>query len=348
MKKRIFTENEIELMRLEYAKLKSLRKVAGLFKTSTKKVSKLLDVAMSAVDKNRKLLEKKDEIIGLYLSGKSTTELGVKFGCCKQAILVLLKKQGIETRTLSEQAKLSVLERKGSAKKIFKEFDDVELILSMYYSGASYCEIAGYFGCKLTVIADLNEAYMEKSERQEAFKERQSDIGLKGVAGFKRKMLDPKFAKRMSDRISGENNICKLPGVKDKILADWKQNKNKRVAAILKVRFRKKTSFEKRVEDVIMKNNLPYFYCGDGAVVIGGKCPDFIHMTEKIVVEVFNDIHHKIAYGDIMGYKQARTLHFEEFGYNALFIPEQFINDDAKILKILSDCHKIGLSTILG
>jgi very-short-patch-repair endonuclease len=105
---------------------------------------------------------------------------------------------------------------------------------------------------------------------------------------------------------------------------------------LLKVRFRKKTSFEKKVEDVIQKNNLPYFYCGDGAVVIGGKCPDFIHVSQKIVVEVFNDIHHKIAYGDIMSYKQARTLHFKEFGYDTIFIPEQSVWSDKTINGLLT------------
>ena len=155
---------------------------------------------------------------------------------------------------------------------------------------------------------------------------------------------DPIFAKKISDRISGENNICKLPGVKDKILADWKKNKNSRVAAILKERFKKKTSFEQIVDDIIVKNNLPYFYCGNGSVVIGGKCPDFIHKDKKIVVEVFDNFHHsEVAYPSIINYREARTAHFKKFGYNTLFIPEQFIYDTNKIMEILNNQQELIL-----
>jgi hypothetical protein len=232
MKKRIFGKEEIKEIRKYYLETRSLRKVEAKFGIDKRNIKLFIDVAEDYISKRKRLNGIKGEIIELYLAGKSSIEIGHQFDCSSAAIIGLLKRNNVAIRTMLEETSLRVLTRKGLARKIFQDQGDIELALSMYYSGASYQEVGEYFNCKGTVINDLNRNYMEISERQEAFKERQSDIGLKGVAGFKRKMLnDPGFAKRMSDRMSGKNNICKLPGVKEKILADWQQNKDARVAS---------------------------------------------------------------------------------------------------------------------
>jgi len=290
--------------------------------------------------KRKIIFEVKNEIIKLYLEGKSTSELSNMTGYSAPSILKILKFWGIPTRTQSQEAILRVLTRKGNARKIFQDDNRIDLALSMYYSGSSYFEVADYFGCKWTVINDLNRNYMDKISRKEAFKDRQSDTGRKGVAGFKKKMEEnPEFAKRLSERMSGDNNICKKPGVREKILEEWSTNKDRRVVAIMKNHYRKRTSFDIKVENVIKENNLPYTYCGDGKLVIDGKCPDFMHNSEPIVVEVFNNIHHELAYGSINAYITARSNHFTANGYKCLFINELSVKDNNKIKDILTLLH---------
>jgi very-short-patch-repair endonuclease len=269
------------------------------------------------------------EIIDYYFKKcNNKKEIG-KLGVSVYYLESLFKKRGLKFKG----RKLS---------PIFKNKHDIEMILSMYYSGASYREIADLFSCKLTAIHDLNRRYVDKCERQEAFKERQSDIGLKGAAAFKKKLCDdPIFARKMSDRIMGEKNICKLPGIRQKILEEWALNKDKRVSATLKAMFKQPTSFEKKILKVVIENNLPYLYCGDGSVVIGGKCPDFIHKIEKVVVEVFDDFHRELAYGSRYNYCKARIEHFSEFGYKTLFVPEEFVHNEERIVEILS-CSPLG------
>lgn len=55
---------------------------------------------------------------------------------------------------------------------------------------------------------------------------------------------------------------------------------------------RKPTSIEWRIIQIIEKYNLPYRYVGDGEIWICGKCPDFIHLAEKRLIEVQGDYWH--------------------------------------------------------
>jgi transposase len=278
--------------------------------------------------------ENKEEFIKLYNRGLSRKEIGKIYGVSDKSVEYWLKKKNICLRS-SEEA---VLTRKGPCRKIFQDDDDIELALSLYYSGASYAEVAEFFGCKWTVINNLNKSCMDKQSRKEAFEERRSDIGLKGVAGFKKKLLnDPDFAKRMSERVSGNKNPCKLPGAREKILEEWHINKDARVSACMSKR--PMTKFESRVQHLIAVHDLPFVFVGNGAIVIGGKCPDFVATNgKKIVVEVNNFYHKEKAYGSWDKYVHTRTKHFKSYGCDTIFIDEIDMGIGASII-----LNKLGL-----
>lgn len=54
----------------------------------------------------------------------------------------------------------------------------------------------------------------------------------------------------------------------------------------LKAQNKRPTYLEQRILNLIQQNSLPYGYVGDGQLVIGGKNPDFVHRSEKVLLEV--------------------------------------------------------------
>ena len=66
-----------------------------------------------------------------------------------------------------------------------------------------------------------------------------------------------------------------------------------------------------------------YKYVGDGSVIIGGHCPDFININgQKKLIEFYGDYWHK---GDDEG---NRIFGFKLFGFDTLVIWEHELNDD--------------------
>ena len=66
----------------------------------------------------------------------------------------------------------------------------------------------------------------------------------------------------------------------------------------------------------ILERNFPneWRYVGNGEVVIGGKCPDFLHISDGLIIEMFGGYWHKEEEID------SRTKHFEGYGHRVLVI----------------------------
>jgi len=63
-----------------------------------------------------------------------------------------------------------------------------------------------------------------------------------------------------------------------------------------------------------------WVYVGDGKVIIGGKCPDFINVNgKKQIIEVFGEYWHTKEEG------QERVNLFRQYGYDTLIIWTQEI-----------------------
>ncbi|MCK4731302.1 MAG: hypothetical protein KAT65_02490 [Methanophagales archaeon] len=117
----------------------------------------------------------------------------------------------------------------------------------------------------------------------------------------KKLFQDPEFAKRMF------NALAKRPTKPEKI---WQ-------------------------EIAIDKHSLPFKYTGNGGVVIDGRCPDFIHLTKKIVVEVFGHAYHSplFAFVDV-DYKrtyEGTIKHYKKQGYKCvIFWDWDLLREDAE------------------
>lgn len=76
-------------------------------------------------------------------------------------------------------------------------------------------------------------------------------------------------------------------------------------------------------------------YVGDGEVIIGGKCPDFININgKKQVIELFGIYWHSVL--DIA----KRTEHFRQYGFSTLVIWEDELANPDKVIKKIKTYRK--------
>lgn len=86
---------------------------------------------------------------------------------------------------------------------------------------------------------------------------------------------------------------------------------------------------------IIEDNKLPFEYVGDGEVIIGRKCPDFININgKKQVVELFGDYWHRGQN------PQDRVEVFAHYGFSTLVIWQHELKEPDKVLVKLQEFFK--------
>mgnify|MGYP001605447479 CR=1 FL=1 len=104
------------------------------------------------------------------------------------------------------------------------------------------------------------------------------------------------------------------------------------------LRHRNMSSLEIKVNDVIVKNDLPYRFVGNGKFFIERKNPDFININgEKKAVEVYSRRHKEEFRGGLERWKEERLNIFKKYGWTILFIEDWQTNKEESILKILRE-----------
>jgi G:T-mismatch repair DNA endonuclease (very short patch repair protein) len=86
-----------------------------------------------------------------------------------------------------------------------------------------------------------------------------------------------------------------------------------------------------------------YKYVGDGQVIIGGKCPDFININgQKKIIELFGDYWHskKITGRTKLKEERQRIKHFSRYGYQTLIIWESELKDIDRLIKRIIKFNK--------
>ena len=81
-------------------------------------------------------------------------------------------------------------------------------------------------------------------------------------------------------------------------------------------------------------------YIGDGKdkdSIIGGRCPDFIHVNQKKIIEFFGDYHHGEKRTGVSNkqHEQERIDHFAKYGYQTLIIWEHELKGIKKLVNKL-------------
>jgi len=99
--------------------------------------------------------------------------------------------------------------------------------------------------------------------------------------------------------------------------------KQRVVTNTLKGNIIKPNRIEKKLDEILqLEFPNEYHYVGDGMLIIGGKCPDFVDCNgKKRVIELFGDYWHK---GDN---PQDRIDFFRQYGYDCLVIWEHELSE---------------------
>lgn len=141
--------------------------------------------------------------------------------------------------------------------------------------------------------------------------------------------------KRFSEIIDHEINEERKSKIKLTMKDIWTDDKWKelQLKKMVKGLWKRPTSLEKKMIELIKVNNLNYKYCGDGSVILNGKCPDFINCNgQKIVLETANRYHHQ------NNYEESRKNVFSQIGFRTLvFWEEDFKNPELIISKIKTE-----------
>jgi len=78
---------------------------------------------------------------------------------------------------------------------------------------------------------------------------------------------------------------------------------------------------------------LPYKFVGNGEVLVGRKCPDFININgQKIAIEVFYRKHKEQFRGGFINWLEERYKIFHSYGWEIKFFDETQVNEK-EILK---------------
>ena len=129
---------------------------------------------------------------------------------------------------------------------------------------------------------------------------------------------------RDAGTISRKLKLYKIPIRTDseslKIKFEDDEYKKRIIKASLKGLFKRPTSYEQKISDLCIKNNLSFVYTGNGTFLIGHKNPDFINEKKKIAIEVYHNYFKIRDFGSCENYEKQRSEYFAKYGWDVIFI----------------------------
>lgn len=154
-----------------------------------------------------------------------------------------------------------------------------------------------------------------------------------------------KYNEKNRERYLGENNPAKRPSVRTKISENVKKSwqvpeiRDKHIKNTLKALFKRPTKLEAKFISLFNEKNIPFTYCGNGKLIIDGRCPDFYESNgQKLCLEVANEVSKKIFnHVTPSQYEQQRINHFGKYGWKCLVLWESHLEDKANLLTCIDD-----------
>lgn len=156
------------------------------------------------------------------------------------------------------------------------------------------------------------------------------------------------FETRFNKGIKPWNTGLNCSGMSGKITSEETKrkiaeanNKPEYIIKRQKALHKKPTGPERRVIEMIKEYNLPFLYVGDGEKIIGSFIPDFIHKTDKKVIEVFGRQFHDptISHLDVSWNRQywGRQAIYNQLGYDCLILWDDELNSESEVLNKINN-----------
>lgn len=152
--------------------------------------------------------------------------------------------------------------------------------------------------------------------------------------GDKNPMRNPIHARKMALTKKGKT----IPKLKEY----WALNKPKQIKAMMRgLKYAKPNKLEKKLIDIIEKNNLQFKYVGTGEFRLGNKSPDFLNINgKKQVIELFGNYWHGVRARET---GEDRIQHFKKYGFNTLIIWENELKNEQMIVEKIKNFAEVIL-----
>jgi len=152
------------------------------------------------------------------------------------------------------------------------------------------------------------------------------------MMGDNNPMRNPVHAKKMADSKRGKPN--------PKQREFWRLNHDEQLKRMMVGEHKKPNKLERRLVELIDRDNLPFKYVGNWEFILGGKCPDFLCTDgRKLLIELFGNYWHTIKARETV---EERVARFRRYGFETLVLWEKEMVDERLIVdKIRGFCGEI-------
>lgn len=297
-----------------------------------------------------------EEIIKDYINGNCLETIAKKYNCSSNYIRYTLIKNNIKRRVghiVSEKQKQW---NRDKFTKIFNSQQINKIIKDYTIRHLSLKKIGIYFDCSSGPIVKVlknNNIKIRSSWEESLGKKTSLENRIKGKMGRLRSenlkhgidmnklgslYLNEKITCRELAKMFNVNIhtiVSRLDSLNIKretysemLKRKWRDPvfRKNRAAASIKAMMVRPTSFERRISELCIKNNLPFIYTGDGRFLINYKNPDFIDEKNKIVIEVFHSYYKIRDYGSVENYMNFCRNKYESAGWKVIFIDENEVH----------------------
>jgi DNA-binding transcriptional MerR regulator len=142
-------------------------------------------------------------------------------------------------------------------------------------------------------------------------------------------------SKHAIQRCMSEYEIPKRHTGREKGITFPLEIRKKMLEKRLKSLLERPTKPERKLIEIIEREKLPFIYSGDGKVIIGKRCPDFIHNNgEKRVIEVFGRYWHSPLMRHRLRWNQTATATISEYesnGHACLIIWDDELENEKRV-----------------
>lgn len=164
---------------------------------------------------------------------------------------------------------------------------------------------------------------------------------------FKGRHIDEAWRKKMSDTKiqSGISKKMWSQDLRNKQSETFKkfwlnpQFRQQRISNIMKAQHLKPNKKEQLL-NIILQQNFPneWKYVGNGEIIIGGLCPDFINCNgKKKIIELFGDYWHIKKVDSITDTEEGRINFFNKYGFGTLIIWEHELKNSEYVIDKIKD-----------
>lgn len=273
------------------------------------------------MNKYIKILTKKFLIKEYTINKKSMRQIAKQVGCSLYSIQYYLKKFNIKTRTIRNAKKGKRISSQYS-KILTKEF----LVKEYSINQKSSTQIAKMVGCSHNTVLYWLKIY--KIERRTISQSISGNKNSKYIDGRTSKQcycID--CEEKVSDYRHKRCPICAQ-------IYNW-QNEEYR-DRVLKAMFLGRNIFPNKPEKQLSKllnKILPktYKFVGDGKLIVGGFCPDFVNKDNNKIIELYGDYWHNLA--KVIKQDKGRYFAYKRNNYKLLIIWEHELKDLDKVTK---------------